>query len=128
MMKKTLLCTVVLFCTSVVCAQKTVYVSPEGNDGWNGNEQRPFKTLERALTESVHLSADTLYIQMASGDYLLNRTLNLAEYVKSPVVVCGKEEDKPRLMGGIPIKGWEKQEGNVYRAYVPEVKLYDFAF
>ena len=127
-MKKTLLVIVVLFCASVVCAQKTVFVSPEGNDSWNGSEQHPFKTLERALTESDPRSVDTLYIQMAPGDYLLNKTLNLSDCVKSPVVVCGKEDDKPRLMGGIPIKDWEKQEGNVYRAYIPEVKRYDFAF
>lgn len=49
------------------CA-KTVFVSPTGNDAWAGDRNRPFKTLNRAFAESEN-SRDTLYIQVASGDY-----------------------------------------------------------
>ena len=127
-MKRNLLFSILLFGISVVCAQKTVYVSPEGNDNWNGSNNRPFKTLERAFTESENMSSDTLYIQVASGDYILNKTIKLSGSVKSPVVVCGKDGNKPRFMGGIRIKNWEKYKGNIYRAYIPEVKLYGFSF
>lgn len=125
---KNLLFSMMLMGTSVVCAQKTVHLSPEGNDSWSGSKNSPFRTLERAFAESVNTSGDTLYIQVASGEYILDKTIKLSDCVKSPVVVCGDEKNKPRFMGGIRIKGWEKYKGNVYRAYIPEVKLYDFSF
>lgn len=60
----------VFFTGMALCAsaQKTVFVSPTGNDAWAGDRNRPFKTLNRAFAESEN-SRDTLYIQVASGDY-----------------------------------------------------------
>ena len=43
-----------LFASVALCAsaQKTVFVSPAGNDAWTGEQHRPFKTLNRAFVES----------------------------------------------------------------------------
>lgn len=58
-------------------AQKTVYVSPSGNDSWTGEQHKPFKSLHRALEENQKCP-DTLFIQVASGDYLLDKPLDLS--------------------------------------------------
>lgn len=108
-------------------AQKTVFVSPTGNDAWAGDRNRPFKTLNRAFAESEN-SRDTLYIQVASGDYFLEKSLDLSGGLNCPVVVKGNEKNKPRFLGGIKIQQWEKCRDGVYRAFVPEVKRYGYQF
>ena len=113
---------------SSLAAQKEVYISPQGNDSWSGEKEKPFRTLERAFLEAETILVDTFFINVTSGDYQLNRTLCLSKSLKSPIVVRGYELNKPRFLGGIKIEGWEKYKDNVYRAYVPEVKLYDFTF
>lgn len=117
-----------LFIATVVCAQKVVYISTEGNDSGTGSKNSPFKTLNRAFAESGNTAGDTLFIQVAPGDYVLDKTIKLTDCIKSPVVVCGQEDNKPRFMGGIRINGWEKYKGNIYWAYIPEVKMYGFSF
>lgn len=126
-MNKGLLMLIVLCMSMTLHAQKKVYISPSGNDLWSGDQNKPFRSLDRALLEAQSVS-DTLLIQVESGDYWLDRPLQITEPLKSPVIIQGKADDKPRFLGGIPIKGWERYQGNIYRAYVPEVKLYDFAF
>lgn len=126
-MNKGLLMLFVLCMSMTLHAQKKVYISPSGNDLWSGDRNKPFRSLDRALLEAQSVS-DTLLIQVESGDYWLDRPLQITEPLKSPVIIQGKADDKPRFLGGIPIKGWERYQGNIYRAYVPEVKLYDFAF
>lgn len=128
MNKKTLIASILLCATNCIAAQKTIYVSPEGNDSWNGDKTKPFLTLDRAFSEAKRISTDTLYIQIASGNYTLSKTLNLSEPLNSAVVIRGNENDKPKILGGIKVSGWEKYKGNVYRAYIPEIKLYNFTF
>lgn len=113
--------------TLCVSAQKTVYVSPTGNDAWTGEQHRPFKTLNRAFVESEN-NRDTLYIEVASGDYFLEKSLELSDRLNCPVVVRGDEKNKPRFLGGIKIQQWKKYRDGIYRAYVPEVKRYGYQF
>ena len=119
MRKCILLVTALFYITSFIMAQKKVYISPSGNDLWRGDQNKPFRSLDRALLEAQSVS-DTLLIQVESGDYWLDRPLQITEPLKSPVIIQGKADDKPRFLGGIPIKGWERYQGNIYRAYVPE--------
>ena len=117
-----------LLCISTaLCAQKKVYISSFGNDRWNGGQDKPFKSLNRALKEAGSPS-DTLLIQVESGNYWLNEPIQITTPLKSHVIIRGEACDKPRFLGGIPIKGWEKYKNKIYRAYVPEVKLYNFDF
>lgn len=126
-MKNLLLASVFASMTLYTFAQKTVYVSPSGNDTWTGEQYKPFKTLNRAFAEKEKCS-DTLYIQVASGDYFLEKTLYVSGDLNCSIIVKGNEKEKPRFLGGIKIQQWEKYRNNIYRAYVPEVKLYGFHF
>ncbi len=115
---------------SVSAGNRSIYVSPDGDDGAAGDENAPFRTLQRALNEHGKTGdADTLFIEMASGDYFMDGPVVISESGGGHVVVRGNGSDMPRLMGGIRIFGWEKAGGkNIYRAKVPEVSLYGFRF
>lgn len=114
-------------CLLPAAAQQHLYVSPQGNDQWNGEKSTPFQSIERAI-EAATSGTDTLYIEVAAGDYPLSRPLHFGPSVRRPVVVRGSGQSMPRLLGGRRIEGWQRYRDNIYRAYIPEVKLYDYDF
>ena len=71
---------------------------------------------------------DTLSILIQSGDYYLDRPVQIKTSLKRPVVFRGIGEQKSCLLGGICINGWEPFGDKLYRAYVPEVVRYGFTF
>lgn len=107
--------------------QKTVYIAPQGNDNGTGSKDQPFLSLERAL-QACNTNLDTLFIQVAPGDYIMKKPLVLSHPLNCPIVIKGAAEQLPRFIGGIKITGWEQYKNNIYRAYIPEVKLYNYSF
>ena len=108
-------------------AQTTVYVSPAGNDTWNGSSDRPFKTLEKAISQAA-AGTDTLFIEVKPGEYHLKKTLQLTNALPCPIVIRGNADQMPRFIAGVKVSNWESYKDGIYRAYVPEVKLYGFSF
>lgn len=119
--------------TTVLSAapKETVYVSPAGDDrSADGSAARPFASIARALDKcrSVVSSSDTLQILVAPGDYYLDAPLCIRQDMGRPLVIRAQGTEKPRLMGGLRVRGWEPCEDGLYRAYVPEVKRYGLRF
>lgn len=114
---------------SVSAENLSVFVSPYGDDGASGDVNDPFRTLQRALDERGKIEdSDTLFIEMAFGDYFMDRPVVISESMDGNVVVRGPELNMPRLIGGMRISGWEKAGNNIYRAKVPEASTYGFRF
>lgn len=111
-------------------ANEYVYVSPRGSDEGSGTLESPFYSLNRAVKgrlEGADLS-DTLFVLVASGDYRMERAFTLEHSGGRPLVIRGEGIGKPRLLGGVPVKGWQKYGEKLYRAYVPEVNYWGFQF
>lgn len=72
-------------------------------------------------------SADTLYIRVAAGDYYLTEPVVIRNTTR-PVVITGEGEERPRLMGGLPVTGWEPCGEGRYRAYIPQAARYGLQF
>lgn len=72
---------------------------------------------------------DTLCLLVAPGDYYLERTVRLSTCPQRPVVIRATDpEQRPRLIGGKRIEGWEPCGNGIFRAPVPEVQRYGFQF
>lgn len=108
-------------------AQKEIYVSTLGNDQWTGESDKPFKSIKRALSEATD-NIDSTLIYIAPGDYFIDETLYITKPFKSKIIIKGDKYNMPRFIGGIKINNWNKYKGNIYRTYIPEVKLYNFDF
>lgn len=120
-----------LFSFVTLSAQNTIYLSPEGDDAkGDGSQQRPYYSLCKAFSspEANIATTDTLFVEVAAGDYFMQRTLSLTKANLRPIVVRSADEQKPRLMGGKRISGWEHWRDGIYRAYIPEVELYGYSF
>lgn len=133
-MNKGILAALCAFMVLPAAGKDTIYVATGGNDAWNGTAEKPFRTLSRAFEEAgkttsdeTEPTADTLLIMVAAGDYFLDRPLAITS-LDRPVTVKGYGTSKPRFIGGIKVEGWEKLEGGMYRALVPEVLHYGLDF
>ena len=123
------LCLALLFAGATLYAQDTVYLSPQGSDAGNGSQQSPFYSLNKAIDGRIgtHRS-DTLFVEVAPGTYWMDAPLLIDQPTYRPVVFRSVGTEKPVFSGGITVSGWERFEGNIFRAYVPEVKRYGFKF
>lgn len=110
---------------------ETVYVSPQGNDRTgNGTEGLPFYSLNKAVEGRLTSGSpsDTLFVQVASGSYYLQEPFVIQSPSSRPVVIQSQGKEKPLLMGGIRIGGWEACGNGMYKAHVPEVATYGLNF
>lgn len=132
-MKKFGICLLALCClctTSWSTTTRIIHVSPKGNDQTgNGSVQAPYHSIQKAIETGVNQSAssDTLRIHVASGDYFLTKPITI-HHTDRPIVIQGEEEERPRLLGGIPIEGWEYCGKGCYRAFVAEAFRYGWRF
>lgn len=148
-MKYSILPIIVLLSISFGYAQHIVnfYVSPAGNDAWNGRspDQRqnsgPFRTLERANDEinkmnvSGKLSGKKVQVLIRKGVYEITKTLRMKNtgYLNPPASVTWKNyrQEKVECIGGSAIKGsipvsdtdYLTRINNNYRQHIYEVNL-----
>lgn len=109
-------------------AQNPVYLAPDGSDDADGSAAAPFRTLGRALRPAYEGNArDTLYIIVKAGTYTPQRPVTITRCPARPVVIQG-ERGRTIVSGGLGITGWEDCGGGIYRAFVPEMARYGFAF
>ncbi len=118
------------------CAQAVdYYVATDGNNAWSGrlpapnasHSDGPFASLERARDEvrkfkSAGPLQTDVTINVRSGIYFLPHTLRLEAQdsgtAAHPVVYRGYQEERPILVGGRPIAGFEPYKGKILQADV----------
>lgn len=128
-MKNTLFFMIMLCVHGMLQAQEVVYVSPQGSDSGSGLKDAPFYSLNRAIEGKLNRSStDTLFVRVASGDYYLNRPFAVDRPSSRPIVIQSVGLEKPKLIGGVKIEGWQKHGDKLYRAYIPEVSRLGFIF
>lgn len=93
------------------------YVSPKGNDAWQGSRGRPFATLERARDAVRELKKTGLppggaTVLVRGGVYPVSRTLELNETDSgtpaAPVVYRAEGREAVRLIGGVILKSFRR--------------------
>jgi Protein of unknown function (DUF1565) len=111
--------------------QQKIWVSPTGNDSYEGTEARPFRTLEKARSTARALPRP-LVINVRRGTYVQEQGLQLttADSGTAGAPVVWRSADGPgaaRLLGGRPLTGWTSAGGGVWSvplAYEPDA-LYE---
>jgi hypothetical protein len=103
-------------------AIEKLYVAPNGNDMNPGTEQAPLKTIERAKellrTAKKGMSRDiTVYLR--GGIYPVTQPIIFTEMDSGingfTIRYTAYPGEKPVLNGAIPVKGWKKQKGDIYK-------------
>lgn len=122
--------------SSAVASQVTfnghvVHVSTTGNDiTGNGSATAPYYSINRAVGQGLADTSmsDTLFVLIEHGEYIMQEPLSILSPSKRPIVIRSTGKEKPRLMGGVRITGWQRCKNGMYKAYVPEVARFGFGF
>jgi len=98
--------------------QKTLHVSPTGDDANPGTPERPFKTITKARDVLRGLSGERtgdLVVILHGGTYTIDQTIvfdNRDSGTKDhPVIYKAPEGEAPVISGGKRITGWEPDAG-----------------
>ncbi len=78
---------------TITIDKKTIFVSSQGNDLYEGTRSRPFKTLRRAISYSIENGRKIIHC--ALGEYYLERTLELSHALT--------------LKGGFSPETWQRE-------------------
>jgi hypothetical protein len=116
-------CLIGLFvCHAVLAAE--FHVAPNGSDSNSGTARKPFATLEKARDAARQNNEANKRIILAPGRYFLAEPLRLDE--RDSGVVWQGEGDKAaaEIYGGLPVTGWERWKGDIWRAPVPPGKRF----
>jgi hypothetical protein len=130
-----------LFATFLSCyytaySQK-IYLSPSGNDSNPGTIDKPLATLNRAiynagLMKKTGQGEGPAEIIVLQGSYFmlqpLTMTSNDSRTTEAPLIIRAEDGAKPVFRAGIKVEGFEKVSENLWRAYIPQVALYDSYF
>jgi hypothetical protein len=119
---------------AIVCAagEQHLYVNPAGDDGANGSEETPFRTLFRAQAVARVLAKDMqgdIIVHMAPGDYRLDRTLIFApeDSGRNGFRVIYRSEAGPgkaRLLGSVPLRRWKANGDGIWTATLPPKTMF----
>ena len=122
----------------------TLYISPQGSDGWTGrlpepNAEKtdgPLASINgahwamRKLKEGGHISG-RLTLCFRGGRYEMKQAIEITPRDGTPLTLCGYEGETAIISGGRLISGWEITSVNGVAAWVatiPEVLAGDWYF
>jgi len=112
-----------LFFTPVSAQQKTgIWVSPSGQDTNPGTKEKPLASVlmaQRRARELRRLNApavqEGITIYLRDGVYTLDEPLLFrpedSGTERSPTRIIAAEGEHPVISGGMPVRGWKKQQG-----------------
>jgi parallel beta-helix repeat protein len=97
------------------------YVATDGNDQHIGTKEQPFATIARARDEVRKYSkTEPVTIWIRGGHYQIPQTLTLnpsdSGTAEAPITYRAFADEKPVLIGGKSIGGWEKWKGDILKA------------
>ena len=129
---KGLLCTVLLSMTVASGADREFYVAPGGDDANPGTKGKPLQSfagardaVRRAIAGGM--TADVV-VQFAPGNYFTKATTTFDERDSGRdghvVIYRGAPNCRTKIYGGLPVTGWEKWRGRIYRAKLPRGKRF----
>jgi len=125
-MKKYLFLFFAVFYVSVVSAQTEIFVSSVGNDRAAGTFQKPFATLEKAVSEARKAKGEkTVFLR--GGDYRLSSAIILTP-ADSNLTIRSYTGEKAVLKGSVELKKirWEEYNNDIFKAKVNLSGFSDF--
>lgn len=135
------LCMLMAACCVISCGtdrnETAFYVSPGGNDTWNGSKGKPFATVTQARDAVRAMKKNTplekpVTVYMRGGLYELSEpilfTPDDSGTESCPVTYSAYPGEIPVLSGGRKITGWNQRQDGIWETEIPEVKSGEWYF
>lgn len=99
------------------------YVSVNGNDGFSGTEEKPFRTINRAA--KIAVAGDTVRVHGGTYREWVDPQ-NAGSSDTCRIVYEAVEGETPIIKGSEEVTGWEKVAGTVWKKRIPNETFGDF--
>lgn len=102
--------------------QVKLYVSTTGNDNNPGSLAKPFKTIQKAVTIATKESGKNISIELRSGTYYLDQTiqLNAVNFLPASLIVESYNNEKVTISAGKRLQlQWKSYKNGILVANVP---------
>jgi len=104
---------------------KDFYVSLQGSDDNAGTLSKPFRTVVKARDAVRKINKDMkddIHVYIRGGVYYLTGAIELGSqdsgFNGHRVIYCGYKDERPQLVGGVPVTGWKPWKNGIMRADV----------
>ncbi len=136
MIVKTMVSVLALCSLASIATATEFFVSPNGDDTNPGTTQRPFQTLARAqqaVRKVDRTESDDVVVNLAAGCYRLAKPFRLTEEDSGSNTcrVVYRSQDGPgkaRLLGSVPLVGWQEHHDGIWKIDLPEGMLFHTLF
>jgi hypothetical protein len=118
-MKKSVVILGLAWAAASAATAATFHVAPDGRDTNSGSRGRPFATLA-AARDAARATPGPHTILLAPGRYFHTEPVVFDDRDSGPDHQGRKPGAVAEVYGGVPVTGWEKWKGEVWRAPVPE--------
>jgi hypothetical protein len=121
----------------VLAQETTIYVTPKGDDSFDGlTPGNSIKSLNRAFeivasSNRTNLLSNNFKVMVADGVYPMSTPIILKSGSfpqKTMITVEGTGPGKALLTGAKSITGWKKYKKNIWMAFIPEAKNGNWKF
>ena len=109
--------------------QATFYVAPGGCDDNLGTKAKPFATIDKARQAVLAVKKDMtgdIIVVLRGGVYAIDRPIVFDATDSGAnghdVIYRAAPREVPVVCGGVPISGWQKTRGPLWKAVVPAVR------
>ncbi|MBE6650334.1 MAG: hypothetical protein E7613_03370 [Ruminococcaceae bacterium] len=96
---------------------KIFYVSPKGNDSFDGSYETPFFTVEKAYRE-IAKTKENVIINLLPGTYRLTETLVFDSNNTAKDKTITFKGENATIFGGEYVTDWEKHDDKIYKAHL----------
>jgi hypothetical protein len=123
---------VVLLSTTNLLAQSKIYVSPKGKDANKGTKEKPFRSIEKAITEARKTTGN-VEINLMEGTYCLRQPIVFtsadARKENEMLTITNFENQKVTVSGSTVLDlKWKPYKNGIWQAKVTKELLFDQLF
>ncbi len=113
---------VILVCQPLMAA--VFHIAPGGDDTNPGSRRKPLATIQAACAAARAKGGAGHVIRLAPGRYFNETGIVLDDRDSGLTIEGAKEGAVAEVYGGMPVEGWERWKGDIWRAPVPKGKRF----
>jgi len=117
---------------AALLSQTNIYVSPNGNDAYQGTQAKPFASINRAVVEARNIPGEVV-INLMEGTYYLKQPLVFisedSREEGETLTIKNYKNQKVTVSGGVAlILKWETYKNSIWQAKVKQDLIFDELF
>ncbi len=112
-MIRTLLTTFLIGASHLLFAQTNIFVDARHTGVGDGTKNSPYSNIELAAKQATKLTADSVVVNVAKGNYFLKNSIAFDGSNQTPIRIVGSGDGASVISGAIEVRDWSWGEGGL---------------